>query len=107
MEESGDIVVYQQDTLKGPQFRIAPKRPADLRRFSAEQISIVDQVIEKLKDRDAEEVSDLSHFFVGWKMVPDREDIPYETVFIRDPKDIMVTQRHRRIAEEMANENAL
>ena len=105
--DSKDIICYSQETLSGLQHRIAPKRPADLRKFTSEQISIVDQVIDLLKDKDAEEVSELSHFFIGWKIVKEGEEIPYETVFLRDPKDIQVTQIDREIAQKVIQRNGL
>ena len=105
--DSKDIIYYPKETLSGIQHRIAPKRSADLRKFTPEQISIVDQVIDLLKDKDTEEVSELSHFFIGWKIVKEGEEIPYETVFLRDPKDIQVTQTDREIAQKIIQRNGL
>ena len=102
LETSNDIVYYVKETLRGAQKRIAPKRSADLSKFTPEEISIIDYVIELLRDKDAEEVRDISHYFMGWRIVKDREDIPYETVFISDPKNIVITDRHKEIARKLA-----
>ncbi|MCK4224543.1 MAG: SocA family protein [candidate division Zixibacteria bacterium] len=107
MLKADEIVCYSVNTLSGRQDRIAPKRPADLKKFIPEQISIVERVIEELKDKDAFEVSRLSHKFIGWKIVKERQDIPYETVFLRDPKDITVTEKDREIALKLAEKYGL
>ncbi len=74
-------------TLKGDQHRIINIGPeADLSIFSGEQISIVDSIIEALKDEDAESVSGLSHKFYGWQITKAREIIPYATIYLREPK---------------------
>jgi hypothetical protein len=63
------------------------KRPVNLRTaklsfFSAEEISLVDSVIEHLKDLTADETSDASHEEIGWKAANFGETIPYMTAFI-------------------------
>jgi hypothetical protein len=65
------------------------ERPVNLRAaildsFTPSQISLVDAVIEALRDATAEEVSELSHRMVGWKVVEKNETIPYETIFVSD-----------------------
>ena len=107
MVEAGEITRYSRSTHSGPQHRIAPLRPPVMKEFTSEQISIVEQVIEELRDKDATEVSDLSHEFIGWKIVKEKEDIPYGTVFLRDPKEIRVTERHRKIADQIAERDGL
>lgn len=107
MEKDGDIVCYSVKTRSGRQDRIVHKRQPKMSEFGPEQISIVEQVIEELKDKDATEVSDLSHEFIGWKIVGEKEDIPYESVFLRDPKEITVTEKHRKIADSIAERDEL
>jgi hypothetical protein len=107
MRLRGDIVCYSIDTLVGPQHRIAPLRSANIKKFTSEQISIIDEVMNVLRNKDADEVSELSHDFIGWKIVKDGEEIPYETVFLRDPKDIEITQKDREIALKLAKKHGL
>lgn len=107
MKKADEIAFSSVQTLSGTQHRIVPRRPADLDKFTSKQISIVERVIEELKDKDALEVSELSHYFIGWRLAKEREDIPYETVFLLDPKEIRVTERHRKIAENIAKRNVL
>jgi hypothetical protein len=107
MEKCGDIVCYQRETLKGKQDRIAPKRKPDYSKFTSQQVSIVERVIELLEDRDAEQVSELSHFFMGWRIAKDNEIIPYQTVFLSDPKKIIITEKNKKIAQEIAARDGL
>jgi hypothetical protein len=105
--DSKDIICSQRETFSGIQHRIAPLRSPRLEKFTPEQISIIDQVIDALKDKDADEVSELSHFFIGWKIVKEGEEIPYETVFLREPEDVKVTERHKKIAQKIIQKNGL
>lgn len=56
----------------------------DLRIFSGREIALVDSIIEDLWDMDAEESSEFSHRFVGWKMTQEGEPIPYGSIFLSD-----------------------
>jgi hypothetical protein len=57
-------------------------REPNLDVFTPEQIALVDSIIEKLRGFTADEVSDLSHQMVGWKIAEPGESIPYESVYI-------------------------
>lgn len=107
MEEAGDIVCYSVDRIRGQQKRIAPNRPVDLSIFKPEEIAIVDQVIEWLWDKDATEVSELSHLFMGWRIAKEQGVIPYYSVFIADPSETVVTEKHKKIAQEIARKSGL
>lgn len=65
------------------QKRLWAVRDPVLSRFSAEEISLVDDVIEALRCHNASDASLLSHLIaVGWQIAGDREEIPYEAVFL-------------------------
>jgi hypothetical protein len=68
---------------KYQQKRVVPLRAPDLSLFSAEDIAIVDEMIQGLWQRTATAVSELSHG-IAWKVAGDRERIPYEAVFLSD-----------------------
>lgn len=74
----------------GSQHRIVPLRQVNARLFSLEELRIIDDVIGQLRDSTADEVSDLSHHFLGWRaaraeaeMTGESVSIPYETVFVQ------------------------
>ena len=76
------------------QHRTVNLRAPNLSVFTADEISMVDRVIEGLSGADAEAVSNLSHTMVGWKVVQQGETIPYGTVFLSDePLSLAELQR--------------
>jgi hypothetical protein len=68
--------------------KLIPRRDPDLSVFSPEELEITRGVIRKLWDLNAAEVSDLSHRFVGWQAADYGEEIPYETVFVGEPRPL-------------------
>jgi hypothetical protein len=63
-------------------------REPDLSVFKPAEIDLVRDIIEDLWDLNATEVSDLSHRFVGWQAADLKEEIPYNTVFVDDPRPL-------------------
>lgn len=82
MEEQGLCTTELRKYFGRIQKRIVPCKSADLSLFSAEEIDLVNAVIEGLRDGNASEVSEFSHEFPGWKAARMQEDIPYTTVFV-------------------------
>ncbi len=60
---------------------IALRRP-DLKRFKPEEISLIEETIQKWSGKNATEISDKSHLFIGWKVAREKETIPYSTALI-------------------------
>lgn len=84
MKANGDIAIQVKKHFNWEQQRVIPLREADLSRFSARDIALVDAVIQTLCGCNADEVSRLSHMEVGWQIAEIQEDIPYESVFLSD-----------------------
>lgn len=100
LEESGELSIYYVQWATGKQRRFAPKREHNLDIFSANEIAIVDRVIQWLWDEDANEVSDRSHKFVAWKKVREFDTIPFNTAaFVCNPDDIVITEEAIRRAK--------
>jgi hypothetical protein len=101
MIRAGDIVESPVQRYVYQQKRIVPLRSANLESFTAEELELVQEVIDALRSHTAEMASQLSHDFIGWKLVEDGEEIPYETVFLSDtvPDDEHL-ERYRRLAIE-------
>jgi Protein of unknown function (DUF4065) len=76
------------------------KRPADTSLFSVEQLQLVDEIIEWLGPKSANDVSDLSHEkSAGWHMVELRDTIPYGTALLStDPPSDRTITRARELA---------
>lgn len=80
------------------QNRTIALREPNLEVFSAEQISLVNDVIDSLSGCSATDVSELSHRQVGWKMTKNGETIPYNSIFVSDEP---LTQAEIRFAQGM------
>jgi hypothetical protein len=87
-----------------PQKRIVVRREAKVEVFTAKEIALINSVIRALWDNSAQEVSDLSHHFIGWQAAGDLEDIPYETIFLGDPRGLSLTEEEIRFGQELVAE---
>ena len=63
------------------------KRPIALRCpevsvFDPNEISLVERIIERYKDKKAVDMSNESHKFMGWIIAADKERIPYEIALV-------------------------
>jgi hypothetical protein len=82
-----------------PLKKLIALREPDVSVFSAEELDVARTVISELWDLNATEVSDLSHRFVGWQAAEIGEEIPYETVFVDEPRPL--TQEEEAWAHEV------
>jgi len=88
MESSGLCKWDERDYYGFPLKKLVPLRDPDLSVLSEEEVRIAQSVIRELWDLNATEVSDLSHRFVGWQAAELGEEIPYETVFVGEPRPL-------------------
>lgn len=97
------IIIQQRETINGIQKRTIPTgREANLSIFRPEFISIVDEVIEAIKDENAESVSGLSHKFYGWQIAKEREVIPYSSIFLVEPRPKDPPPQVKKIIRKLA-----
>lgn len=94
--EEGACVEVETVRMGRAQKRIIARREADVDAFTPKQIALAGTVIRTLWNNSAQEVSHLSHHFIGWQAAGDREDIPYETILLGDPQRLALT--HEEIA---------
>jgi hypothetical protein len=85
-----------------PLRKLLALREPDVSVFSAEELDIARTVVSELWDLNATEVSDLSHRFVGWQAADFGEEIPYQTVFVDEPRPL--TQEEEAWAHEVIEE---
>jgi hypothetical protein len=64
------------------QQRLVPNRPEHPGVLTDEEAELVDEVLAALWNKNAKEVSAMSHEELGWKLVSDYETIPYRTAFL-------------------------
>lgn len=92
IERCGAGALAVADYFGKDQQRLVALRAPDLSHFTAAEISIVDQVIDALKDDDAAGVSALSHRAPAWQYVNDGEPIPYQLAWVatgEPPEDVV------------------
>lgn len=78
-----------------------PLRQPDLSNFDPEELELLDQVLDELRQHSGTSASALSHDDLGWRMVADNETIPYESAYLRPP---VLTDAVRRHAAKLAAE---
>ena len=100
--EEGACLRVLRSRFGRPQETIFAKREADIDVFRPRDVALADFVLRQLRDNDAWEVSDLSHEFIGWQLAGDREDIPYETIFLGDPRKVVLTEEEVRYGQQLS-----
>ena len=82
LEAQSRAVLRERTLGNRVQKRLIPLVDPDLSYFDGQDIAIVDEIIDLLRDKSADEVSEISHLFAGWELAGDCETIPYDTVLI-------------------------
>lgn len=86
MEAQKEIVKVEDKYFQYPQRKYLPLRTPDLSRLKANELRMIDDVLEKLSDMNAARISEYSHNDVPWLTTDDGEIIDYESVFYRTPE---------------------
>ena len=84
MEEKKEIERVKSSYFQYEQKKYLPRREPNLKALSAQEIKHIDEVLARLSDKNANELSDYSHSDVPWKVHKQGEIISYESVFYRD-----------------------
>ena len=82
MEEK-DIRKIKDKYFKYPRTKYLPLREPDLNKLKANETKVIDEVLERLSDMNAKQISEYSHNDVPWLVCEDGEIINYESVFYR------------------------
>jgi len=80
-----EIIKVESKYYDYPQRKYLPLRKADLSKLKANEIEVIDKVLDKLSDMNATQISEYSHNDVPWLTTEDNEVIEYESVFYRTP----------------------
>lgn len=83
MVSEAKIEVVKSSFFNREQTKYMPMVAPDLSMFSGQELNHIDQVIEKLKNKTAKELSEISHKDVPWITTPEGKIIDYESVFYR------------------------
>jgi len=85
MIEECEIEKVESKYYEYPQTKYLPLRKANLSALKANEIELVDDVLIRLSDMSAAQISEYSHNDVPWLTTEDGEVIEYESVFYRTP----------------------
>ncbi|MBP9019504.1 MAG: DUF4065 domain-containing protein [Bacteroidales bacterium] len=81
--EGKDLTKIKDKYFQYPQTKYLPLRVPDLRILKAHELKIIDEVLDKLSDYNATEISKYSHNDVPWLTTDNGKIIDYEKVFYR------------------------
>lgn len=80
--KAGEIEVAEVEYFGRIQKKVIAKRQADVSLFSVDEIVIIDDVVSKIQNMSAAQISELSHQFPAWKVAKDREELPFFTFLL-------------------------
>lgn len=83
MIKNEDIIKVENSYFNYPQTKYLPLRKADLSKLKANEIEVINDVLNRLSDMNAAQISEYSHNDVPWLTTEDGEIIEYESVFYR------------------------
>lgn len=83
MIKNGDLDRVESDYFTYPQTKYLPRRSADLGVLSARELDTINEVLCRLGEMNASQISEYSHGDVPWKVTEPGKRIAYETVFYR------------------------
>jgi uncharacterized phage-associated protein len=78
------VTAHEVAKIKSDYFQ--PLREARLDILSANELKLIDDVLNRLGDKNASQISEYSHGDVPWKVTENMGIINYETVFYRTPE---------------------
>ena len=86
MESKGELETVKSKYFLHEQTKYLPRREPDISVLNAKEIKHIDEVLSRLSDKTAKELSDYSHLDIPWLGTKDGEVIKYESVFYRAPE---------------------
>jgi uncharacterized phage-associated protein len=85
MMANGVIVEVKANYFEYPQRKYLPLRKPDLNMLKGSEIEIINDVLGRLSDMNARQITDYSHNDVPWLTTEEGKTIEYESVFYRAP----------------------
>lgn len=83
MEHEGTIETIETKYFQHDQKRFLPRTSPDLTHLSGREVEHIDVTLARLGDKNANELTELSHRDVPWVCTEDGEQLEYEAVFYR------------------------
>jgi len=83
MIKNGEIERVKSKYFQKEQTKYLPRRRARLEILTGTEVKLIDEVINRLADKNASQISEYSHGDVPWVVTENQSIIDYETVFYR------------------------
>jgi len=80
-----DLVRVKDKYFEYPQTKYLPLRKANLTKLKGSEIELIDNVLDRLSDMNAAQISEYVHNDVPWLTTDEGKIIEYESVFYRTP----------------------
>ncbi|MCK5472191.1 DUF4065 domain-containing protein, partial [Candidatus Gracilibacteria bacterium] len=84
MKRDGDLEEVKSKFFSFDQRKYLPRREPSLSGISAQELEMIDEVLQKYGDKTATWLSEYSHKDIPWASHNPGETIDYETVFYRN-----------------------
>lgn len=85
MTKEGSIVRVKNEYFSFPQTKYLPLKRPMLSHLKAHELELIDEVLNRLSDMNASQISEYSHNDVPWLTTKEGDKIEYESVFYRTP----------------------
>ena len=85
MIKDGEIEKVKSEYFKLQQTKYLPRRKPALVKLTGTELEVIDDVLNRLSDMNASQISAYSHGDVPWVTTSDGDAIEYESVFYRTP----------------------
>ena len=86
MIEDKEITKIKSKYFRYPQTKYLPLRKPDINKLKSNEIELINNVLNRLSDMNATQISIYSHNDVPWLTTENQEIIEYEAVFYRTPQ---------------------
>lgn len=83
MEREGTLAAIETKYFQHEQKKFLPRTKPELKQLSGQEIAHIDETLARLGDKNARELTELSHRDIPWMCVKDGEQLEYESVFYR------------------------
>ena len=94
MEKSGDLIRVAKEYYNYPQTKYLPCREPDISKLSATELDTINDVLSRLGEMNARQISEYSHKDIPWITTEDGDPIRYESVFYRSSEYSMREEEH-------------
>lgn len=83
MKASDELEIVETKYFKNNQKKYLPRVSVELRELSASELQHINETLNRLSDKSASELSELSHYDTPWLTAEDGKPIDYRGVFYR------------------------